>query len=260
MKVMLCVQSLLLLGICRISALDLAQRRGLLQNAPKTQVNEEQECPLNGPISKDLVFGFNLDVNSAEQPTKEEKTELKSAIEDYKKAQTTMKQAQARLLSAMTAMLEVPQVDGKALTDLIDSKEKDVFVVFYAPWCGHCQQFVIHDGKGNPEKAPLEVFNREVQKAAGKTLKIVRFDVQQDKASIPSQFTIQAIPTIMLIPAGGSQVQFKGNHQELEQLKQFIEAHAAKTKGLSDKKQAHAIPGQDTGNVPQIEVLAQKAF
>jgi thioredoxin-like negative regulator of GroEL len=258
MKAMMCLHCLLLLGIYLHSALGLAQRRGLRQNP--TEVKDEQECSLNASIPQDLTFGFNLDMSFADKPTDKEAAELKSAIKDYKKAQTTMQQAQNRLLNAMTAMLEVPQVDGNALTKLMESKEKDVLVVFYAPWCGHCQRFVIHDGKGNPEKAPLEVFNRDVSEAAGETLKIVRFDVQQDKASIPSSFTIQAIPSIFIVPAGGNQVQFKGNHLDPGQLKHFIQEHAAKTKGLVEGGKANNVPSQDTGNIPNIQVFAAKTL
>merc|ERR1719473_969914 len=100
-----------------------------------------------------------------------------------------MMQAQNRLLTAMQAILEVPAVDGQELQAQIKDEKKDLLVVFYAPWCGHCQRFVLHDGKGNPEEAPLEKFNRHIkEQGADKTLSVLRYDVQKHREGIPQGF------------------------------------------------------------------------
>merc|ERR1719473_566888 len=145
-----------------------------------------------------------------------------------------MMQAQNRLLTAMQAILEVPAVDGQELQAQIKDEEKDLLVVFYAPWCGHCQRFVLHDGKGNPEEAPLEKFNRYVKKqGADKTLSVLRYDVQKHKDSIPQGFNVMAIPTIYLVAAGGKKTKFEGNHLSQEALLKFIADNSEKTKSIA---------------------------
>merc|ERR1719379_2978873 len=113
----------------------------------------------------------------------------------------------------MENMLEVPLVDKAALTAMVEKKDKDLFVVFYAPWCPHCQSFVLHDGKGNPEQVPLEIFNRNVHASgANKTLSVLRFDVDANRSGgMPAGFEAKYIPTIYLAAADGTKVQFKSN-------------------------------------------------
>merc|ERR1719161_341490 len=150
------------------------------------------------------------------------------------KAQTKMKQSQARLMDAMTAMLQVPAVTTANLNSMVEAKKKDVLVVFYAPWCPHCQTFVLHNGKGNPEEAPLEVFNKNIKAAgADKTLDIVRFDVAANReAGLPTGFQVQHIPTIYMASADGTKTMFKGAHVDSATLVDFIEKNSAKTKKI----------------------------
>merc|ERR1719240_1963905 len=99
-----------------------------------------------------------------------------------------MQSASNRLMAAMSAMLEVPNVNGVTLKSKVEKKDKDVLVVFYAPWCPHCQRFVLHDGRGSPENAPLEVFNRQMQeRGANATLSVLRFDTHAHQ-DVPADF------------------------------------------------------------------------
>merc|ERR1719335_2124285 len=152
------------------------------------------------------------------------------------KAQTKMKKSQARVMGAMEAMLQVPSVDTAKLNGMVDSKKKDALVVFYAPWCPHCQTFVLHNGKGNPEEAPLEIFNGNVKASgADKTLDVVRFDVAANREAglpMPEGFEVQHIPTIYMAAADGKKTQFKGNHVDSATLVDFIEKNSAKTKKI----------------------------
>merc|ERR550537_1426160 len=150
------------------------------------------------------------------------------------KAQTQMKKSQARLMGAMEAMLQVPSVDTAKLNGMVDAKKKDALVVFYAPWCPHCQTFVLHNGKGNPEEAPLEVFYKNIKGAkADETLNVVRFDVAANReAGLPTGFQVQHIPTIYMAAADGTKTAFSGNHVDSATLVDFIEKNSAKTKKI----------------------------
>merc|ERR1719379_832570 len=145
-----------------------------------------------------------------------------------------MKKSQEKLLSAMNNMLQVPAADTAKVNSMVDSKEKDMLVVFYAPWCPHCQTFVLHNGKGNPEEAPLEVFYKNIKGAkADKTLDVVRFDVSANReAGLPKGFQVQHIPTIYMASADGKKTPFAGAHVDSATLVDFIEKNSANTKKI----------------------------
>merc|ERR1719379_1716719 len=153
-----------------------------------------------------------------------------------------MKKSQEKLLSAMNNMLQVPAADTAKLNSMVDAKKKDVLVVFYAPWCPHCQTFVLHNGKGNPEEAPLETFYKSIKAAgADKTLDVVRFDVAANReAGLPKGFEVQHIPTIYMASADGKKTMFKGAHVDSATLVDFIEKNSANTKKIG------AVPAQTT--------------
>lgn len=199
-------------------------------------------CPLDAP-HMDLNLWFQApeekDIvamkskHKSVKPSKEEREELAAAMEEYKTAQANMKKASDRMMNAMEAMLQVPVVNKAELTAMIDKGDKDTLVVFYAPWCPHCQRYVLHDGKGNPEKAPLEVFNLEMKaRGASKTLNVVRWDIDKDR-DLPSDFKVQYIPTIYLAAADGTKAIYKGNPSKVPEMVKFIEEKSTKTKKIA---------------------------
>jgi len=218
----------------------------------KLQPDEQQGCSLTAapqgtfdnalalvlPDDKDAAK-FLADAEKAQDemkdgPSAAEKKEWKSAMEEYTKTQAKMKASQARLMSAMESMLEVPSVDTAKLNSVVESKKRDVLVVFYAPWCPHCQTFVLHNGKGNPEEAPLEIFYKNIKAAgADKTLDVVRFDVAANReAGMPAGFEVKHIPTIYMAAADGTKTVFSGNHVDSTTLVDFIEKNSANTKKI----------------------------
>merc|ERR1712159_524360 len=72
-------------------------------------------------------------------------------------------------------------------------------VVFYAPWCPHCQAFVL------AKDAPVDRLAKEIQDAGGP--KVLVFDTT--KESLPSRFErIHAIPTILYVNLDGRRKEF----------------------------------------------------
>eukprot|EP00928_Gymnodinium_smaydae_P080666 TRINITY_DN64318_c0_g1_i1.p1 TRINITY_DN64318_c0_g1~~TRINITY_DN64318_c0_g1_i1.p1 ORF type:complete len:235 (+),score=73.28 TRINITY_DN64318_c0_g1_i1:71-775(+) len=171
------------------------------------------------------LFALDLDGSSGEEPaanntTAEKRQELKLAIQEYKAIAAQFKAAEAKLQAAMEQLLEVPSVDGPALTALLEAK-KNTLVAFYAPWCPHCQRFVLHDGKGNPQAAPLELFRKKLLEEK-RDVGVVRFDLQKHGQTFPSAFTVKGIPAMYFVNKEGKAIAFRGNPHDAAQLEMFV--------------------------------------
>jgi thiol-disulfide isomerase/thioredoxin len=147
---------------------------------------------------------------------------LQSAQGKLEAAAQAYKAAEAELQVALEDMLTTPLVNQQSLTEKVDKKEKDFLVVFYAPWCGHCQRFVLHDGTGDPSKAPLEKINKDL---SGDNLQVVRFDITASEA--PVDMPVEYIPTVYLAMKDGSRHKFNGDPAAPGALEQFYTANKA---------------------------------
>jgi len=130
---------------------------------------------------------------------------------------------------------KVQAVDGSSLTALVATN--DVFVVFYAPWCPHCQTFVLHDEEGNAENAPIEQLNKHLKNG----VKVVKFDV--DAHQVPAGFDVQYIPT-MYFANKDAKAKFDKDPMDFDAVEKFTS---------QDHTAAAAAPAQ-----PAVTVLAKK--
>jgi len=104
-------------------------------------------------------------------------------------------------------------------------KEKDVFVVFYSPMCGHCQNFVIK------ENSPLDQIGAQVESlGASQTLDVVSVDVSK-QTFIPTLFpTIQYVPAMFMVPGDHkTAVPYSGSH-DVQVVMSFLEENAVHAK------------------------------
>jgi thiol-disulfide isomerase/thioredoxin len=142
---------------------------------------------------------------------------LEAAQLKMEEAATAYKAAEAEMGAALEEMLETPAVNHASLVEEMNKKEADLLVVFYAPWCGHCQHFVLHDGSGDPRKAPLEKINKEL---TSDTLKVLRYDITQGEG--PADMPVEFIPTVYLAKKDGSKHMFQGDPSAPDALKNFV--------------------------------------
>jgi len=109
----------------------------------------------------------------------------------------------------------VKVIVGKTFQDIVFDKEKDVFVEFYAPWCGHCKKLEpIWDELGEhfEDKAPNVV--------------IAKIDATAN--SVPDGIDVQGFPTLIFFPADNKQgVQYNAD-RDLESLKAFVLEQASR--------------------------------
>lgn len=129
----------------------------------------------------------------------------------------------------------VQAVDGASLTSL--AAKDGVFVVFYAPWCPHCQTYVLHDEAGNAENAPIERLNKHLKNG----VKVVKFDV--DAHQPPTGFDVKYIPT-MYFANKDVKVKYEADPMDFDAVEEF-----------TSKKHKN---GATAGSAPAITVIAKK--
>jgi len=109
----------------------------------------------------------------------------------------------------------VKVIVGKTFSDIVFDKEKDVFVEFYAPWCGHCKKLApVWDELGEifEDKAPNVV--------------IAKMDATAN--ALPDEIEIQGFPTLIFFPADNKQGVPYNDDRDLDSLKEFVIEHASR--------------------------------
>jgi protein disulfide-isomerase A1 len=109
----------------------------------------------------------------------------------------------------------VKVIVGKTFEEIVFDKEKDVFVEFYAPWCGHCKKL-----------APVWDELGEVFEDKAPHLVIAKIDATAN--SYPETIDVRGFPTLIFFPADNKQGITYNEERDLDSLKDFIVEHASR--------------------------------
>jgi protein disulfide-isomerase A1 len=132
-----------------------------------------------------------------------------------------------------------------------DGKDKDVFVEFFAPWCGHCKKLKpIWDTLGDKYADVPSVL-------------IAKFDATENDVPPFEPFKIQGFPTLKFRPAGSDEwVDYSGD-RSLESLVEFLEENAASdltVKNVSKRATAETVVEKGTEAADTIVDKAGEAY
>uniref|UniRef100_A0A915E529 protein disulfide-isomerase n=1 Tax=Ditylenchus dipsaci TaxID=166011 RepID=A0A915E529_9BILA len=91
--------------------------------------------------------------------------------------------------------------------------DKDVFIKFYAPWCGHCKNL-----------APT--FEKLAEMLSSEDVIVAKFDAQEHE--VPSLFNVRGYPTLYWLPknAKDSPIAYQGG-RSVEDFIKFIAKHSS---------------------------------
>jgi len=151
-------------------------------------------------------------------------TSYVDAVMDARHAKQEFAKAQAELMGAMEGLLEVPAADPLFLRKAANGANgHDSLIVFYAPWCPHCQTFVLHDKKGDPTNAPLEQLKKNwAYDAQMEKVHIMRADITKVGKVLPAAFKLSGIPTAYFVSSMGEATKFVGDVHDTDALRNFV--------------------------------------
>ena len=171
---------------------------------------------------------FGLDFVTGDKPVitaKEKGLKYKMAAEfDMDNFKEFMEDLKAGNLDAYIKSEAVPDNSlnnvkiavAKNFDELITKNKKDVLVLFYAPWCGHCKKFTpIYDELG--------------EKMINEDIEIVKINITAN--DIPETFSIPRYPTVYWVPSSTKLPILYSGKMDLETLIRFI----LKMKGRGEK-------------------------
>jgi len=101
----------------------------------------------------------------------------------------------------------------KTFEEIVYDKEKDVFVEFYAPWCGHCKKL-----------APVWDELGEVFEESAPHVVIGKIDATAN--ALPDGIDITGFPTLIFFPADNKKGVLYDDDRDLDSLKEFVLEHA----------------------------------
>jgi len=165
----------------------------------------------------------------------QKKATLDDALATYKDEKRHFEQAEAALMRAMTALLKVPEMDPEGLQKLQEGGEPTL-VVFYAPWCPHCQNFVLHDEDGDPTRAPLELLREEL---VASNVSVARVDTSKHQ-DLPSAFVVMSIPAVYFVNSVGTVVEYQQDPSNFDLVKQFVGQNRNPIELLHRQPEKHA--------------------
>lgn len=106
-------------------------------------------------------------------------------------------------------------VVGKSYEQVVLDDSKDVFIEFYASWCGHCKRLAPTWLSLGEKYAPLK-----------DTLVIAKMESPENDLPPKTPFRVSGFPTLKFKPAGTREfIDYEGD-RSLESLVAFVEAHA----------------------------------
>lgn len=126
-------------------------------------------------------------------------------------------------------------VVGKSFEEAVFDDSLDVFIEFYATWCGHCKRLKpIWDTLGD-KYAPIK-----------DKLRIAKFEATENDLPASVPFRIQGFPTIKLKLAGSRDfIDYEGD-RSLESLVSFVEEHAKNSLELPE------VPAEEPVETPVV--------
>jgi protein disulfide isomerase family A protein 3 len=185
---------------------------------------------INFAISNVHLFAGELEEFGA-QPSKDNSPVITARDQQNKKyvlqgkfsvdaLQKFAEQFAAGKLQAYIKSEEVPEDNSgpvkvavaKNFDELVTSSKKDVFIKFYAPWCGHCKKMA-------PAYEELGTLLKDEP-----NVEIVKLDATVN--DVPEPFVVHGFPTLFFLPADSKTPQKFEGGRDVNDMLSYIAKHA----------------------------------